>query len=53
MGGHWVRTIGMARARAKIRMMNWVYNKVRLTQWVARATKNEMALQGVNPCAVG
>ena len=53
MGGHWVRTIGMARARAKITMMNLVYNMVRLTQLIARATKNEMGLQGVDPCAVG
>jgi transposase, IS5 family len=53
MGGHFVRTIGMARARAKITMMNLVYNMVRLTQLIARATKNEMGLQGVNPCAVG
>ena len=53
MGGHWVRTRGMARARAKITMMNWVYHRVRLTQLVARATKDEMGLQGINPCAVG
>jgi transposase, IS5 family len=53
MGGHFVRTIGMARARAKIAMMNLVYNMVRLTQLIARAAKNAMGLQGVNPSTVG
>ena len=53
MGGHIVRTIGMARARAKITMMNLVYNMVRLTQLVVRAGKKVGGLQGVNPCAVG
>ena len=32
MGGHFVRTIGLLRARLKIGMMNLVYNMVRLTQ---------------------
>ena len=53
MGGHIVRTLGMARARAKIAMMNLVYNMVRLTHLMARAAKNATGLQGVNPCAVG
>jgi transposase, IS5 family len=53
MGGHLVRTIGLARARAKITMMNLVYNMVRLTQLTARAAKKGMSAQGVNPCAVG
>ncbi|MFN0317060.1 MAG: IS5 family transposase [Burkholderiales bacterium] len=53
MGGHIVRTIGMARARAKITMMNLVYNMVRLVQLIARAAKNAGGAQGVNPCAVG
>ena len=33
-GGHFVRTIGMARAQVKIGMMNLVYNMVRLTQLI-------------------
>ncbi len=53
MGGHFVRTIGMARAKAKIAMMNLVYNMVRLVQLIKRAAKNAMTPQGVNPCAVG
>jgi len=36
MGGHIVRTIGIARARAKIGMMNLVYNMRRLVQLVKR-----------------
>lgn len=52
MRGHFVRTIGMARARAKITMMNLVYNMVRLTQLIARAAKQKMSSPGVNPCAV-
>lgn len=51
LGGHFVRTIGMARARAKITMMNLVYNMVRLTQLIARDAKGPMNRQGVNPCA--
>jgi len=38
MGGHIVRTIGIARARAKIGMMNLVYNMRRLVQLVKRDT---------------
>ena len=53
MGGHIVRTIGMARARAKITMMNLVYNMMRLMQLIARATKNAASSQGVNPCTAG
>jgi transposase, IS5 family len=53
MGGHFVRTIGMARARAKITMMNLVYNMVRLMQLIALAAKKAMNLQGVNPSVVG
>ena len=52
MGGHFVRTIGMARARAKIAMMNLVYNMVRLMQLIKRVAKSAMTPQGVNPCAV-
>ena len=36
MGGHIVRTIGIARARAKIGMMNLVYNMRRLVQLIKR-----------------
>ena len=53
MGGHIVRTIGMARARAKITMMNLVYNMVRMMQLIKRAAKSAMTPQGVNPCAAG
>ena len=34
MGGHFVRTIGLARAKVKIGMMNLVYNMVRLVQLI-------------------
>jgi IS5 family transposase len=33
MGGKLIRTIGMARAKAKIGMMNLVYNMSRLVQF--------------------
>jgi len=36
MGGHLVRTIGLARARVKIGMMNLVYNMKRLVQLLKR-----------------
>ena len=36
MGGHIVRTIGLARARVKIGMMNLVYNMTRLVQLIKR-----------------
>jgi IS5 family transposase len=36
MGGHWVRTIGLARAQVKIGMMNLVYNMKRLGQLLKR-----------------
>jgi len=36
MGGHWVRTIGLLRAKIKIGMMNLVYNMVRLVQLIRR-----------------
>jgi IS5 family transposase len=39
MGGHIVRTIGIARARAKIGMMNLVYNMRRLVQLIKRDAK--------------
>jgi hypothetical protein len=52
MGGHLVRTIGLERARAKITMMNLVYNMLRLTQLIKRAAKHVMNPQGVNACAV-
>jgi len=34
MGGHWVRTIGLLRAKIKIGMMNLVYNMMRLVQLI-------------------
>jgi len=36
MGGHWVRTIGLLRAKVKIGMMNLAYNMVRLVQLIRR-----------------
>ena len=36
MGGHIVRTIGIARARAKIGMMNLIYNMRRMIQLIKR-----------------
>ena len=41
MGGHWVRTIGLLRAKVKIGMMNLVYNMMRLVQLTRR--KGEVA----------
>ena len=39
MGGHIVRTIGIARARAKIGMMNLIYNMRRMIQLIKRDAK--------------
>jgi len=39
MGGHFVRTIGLLRARVKIGMMNLVYNMIRLVQLLRRDMK--------------
>lgn len=36
MGGHWIRTIGLLRAKVKIGMMNLVYNMMRLVQLTRR-----------------
>jgi len=36
MGGHLVRTIGLARATVKIGMMNLVYNMRRVLQLIRR-----------------
>ena len=36
MGGHFVRTIGLLRAKVKIGMMNLVYNMIRLVQLLRR-----------------
>jgi IS5 family transposase len=36
MGGHWVRTIGLQRAKVKIGLMNLVYNLIRLLQLIKR-----------------
>jgi transposase, IS5 family len=43
MGGHWVRTIGLARAKVKIGMMNLVYNMKRLMQLLKRDSKGLMS----------
>jgi len=40
MGGHWVRTIGMARARVKIAMMNLACNMSRFVLLCRRAVQN-------------
>lgn len=45
MGGHWVRTIGLLRAKVKIGMMNLAYNMVRLVQLIRR--------DGIGASAVG
>ena len=42
MGGHFVRTIGRARATTKIGMMNLVYNMKRLVQLLKRDTKKSV-----------
>jgi IS5 family transposase len=36
MGGHWLRTIGVQRAKVKIGLMNLVYNMMRLLQLIKR-----------------
>jgi IS5 family transposase len=43
MGGHMVRTIGFARARVKIGMMNLVYNMRRLGQLLNREVQAAIA----------
>lgn len=43
MGGHWVRTIGLQRAKMKIGLMNLVYNMRRLVQLVAIKEKARRA----------
>lgn len=43
MGGHVVRTIGLARAEVKVGMMNLVYNMKRLVQLI----KRDMSAAGV------
>lgn len=39
MGGHFVRTIGLLRAKVKIGMMNLAYNMIRLVQLLKRDAK--------------
>jgi IS5 family transposase len=51
MGGHIVRTIGLARAKVKIGMMNLVYNMKRLGQLIKREAQAAMARS--NPCGIG
>jgi len=43
MGGHLVRTMGLARAKVKIGMMNLVYNMKRLGQLIERDVRAAMA----------
>ena len=47
MGGHWVRTIGLLRAKIKIGMMNLVYNMMRLVQLSRRKGNVAPALEGI------
>jgi IS5 family transposase len=44
MGGHWVRAIGLLRAKIKIGMMNLVYNMMRLVQLTRRDGKVASAI---------
>ncbi len=44
MGGHWVRTVGLLRAKVKIGMMNLVYNMMRLVQLARRKGKVASAI---------
>jgi IS5 family transposase len=39
MSGHWVRTVGLQRAKVKIGLMNLVYNMMRLVQLIKRDVK--------------
>ena len=43
-GGHWVRTVGLLRAKVKIGMMNLVYNMMRLVQLARRKGKVASAI---------
>lgn len=47
MGGHVVRTIGLARAKVKIGLMNLVYNMRRLVQLLARDAKPPRRSDGI------
>ena len=51
MGGHIVRTIGLARAQVKIGMMNLVYNMKRLGQLLKRDAQAALAVS--NPHGKG
>jgi IS5 family transposase len=44
MGGHWVRTIGLLRAKIKIGMMNLAYNMMRLVQLTRRDRRGAPAI---------
>ena len=52
MGGHVVRTIGMARARVKIAMLNLVYNMRRFVLLCRRETQDANGFDGRGACAV-
>ncbi len=47
MGGHIVRTIGLARARVKIGLMNLAYNMKRLVQLLARDARRMAGHNGI------
>lgn len=47
MGGHLVRTIGWARAKVKIGLMNLVYNMRRLVQLLAREARPSRPHDGI------
>ena len=47
MGGHFVRTIGLARAKVKIGLLNLVYNMRRLVQLLARDARTPRRPAGI------
>ncbi len=47
MGGHIVRTTGLARARVKIGLMNLAYNMKRLVQLQARDARRAAGHDGI------
>ena len=52
MGGHVVRTIGMARARVKIAMLNLVYNMRRFVLLCRREIQDANGFDGRGASAV-
>lgn len=47
VGGHFVRTIGLLRARVKIGMMNLVYNMMSLVQLLRHDANPKNAWPGI------